>query len=413
LPFLDSASATRLSGLLFFQITALLVYLICKLWFSEKSGIYALIFFELTPFGLKFGHAPLIEFASISFLLSGVYFISKLRKNESNLKTSIVIFGSLLLVTLGTLTKVTTAVALLPLLLISFRKRLIESRGILQKINEFLIYSIFIIVPVFLVMSWNHFADAQKGLNPLANYLKSGSPQMVKWNFGTLEQRLSINTWRDILFQFLGPICLGIIFLGCLSVIQFSNRAYRKIYFYIFGLIFFPMIIFTNLYASHEYYVAAIFPLIVILMGTSIEQFEVKISKLSKYAGLVMCLFVIVGTFNTKVGLNYLGSVINHGTPPPLAAEIRANTPKDSLVAYFGCDWNPEIPFYSGRRALMIPEWGISPNLKDLKAIRYVVFCDFVPVNREITFQKFFLFQPTPVQVSTNIYKVNTVDITD
>ena len=107
-----------------------------------------------------------------------------------------------------------------------------------------------------------------------------------------------------------------------------------------------------------------------------------------------------------------MSDIFNHSDIPPLVYEIRQTVPSGNQVLYLGCDWNPEIPYYAETSNLMIPEWGISPNPKDLEVVKFIVFCDFVPLNREQMFLKYFEVGQTPIQVSKNIFKLGSKKIT-
>ena len=50
-----------------------------------------------------------------------------------------------------------------------------------------------------------------------------------------------------------------------------------------------------------------------------------------------------------------------------LAREIATRTAPNDVIIVFGMNWNPELPYYAKRRALMWPDWGDrSPNGRDV-----------------------------------------------
>ena len=55
-----------------------------------------------------------------------------------------------------------------------------------------------------------------------------------------------------------------------------------------------------------------------------------------------------------------------------IARELSARTKPDEVIVVFGMNWDPEVPYYARRRALMWPGWGDpSPEGKDVaKAVR-------------------------------------------
>jgi hypothetical protein len=40
-----------------------------------------------------------------------------------------------------------------------------------------------------------------------------------------------------------------------------------------------------------------------------------------------------------------------------VASFVERSTAAEDVILIVGCDWSPEIPYYSHRRALMIPDW--------------------------------------------------------
>jgi hypothetical protein len=402
---LNATSATRFTGLIFFQLTAFLIFKLGQIWFSRETALLAIVFFEFTPFALKFAHAPMIEFSATFFLLAGV-FCSELRVTRKLTAQRILLFfSSLCFLILGSLIKATTALPLLLLLLIPFGKELKKKKIFSYRDTNIYLYCIQFIFPIILVALWNKKADSFKSLNPISTYLRSDSPSMRAWNFGSISQRFSLNTWRDILFQFLGPICLGYVFLMIISIYQLKKSEKRKIFIFLNIVVLVPILVLTNLYVSHEYYVAAIFPIIVILLARGLSLFSQAISD-KKQVKFYLSILILAGTYDTKIGLNYLGSNINHGQPPALVSEIQSKVPNNAVILYLGCDWNPEIPFYVDQPALMVPEWNLSPRQSDLNKVGYIAFCDFKPQNRSEEFQRFFKSLPAPQPISKNIYKI-------
>jgi hypothetical protein len=402
---IDPLVATRLSALIFFQATGILLYLLSKKWFGTDAALVGAVLFQFLPFGLRYAHSPLIEFASIFFILLAVLEFDRLTESKSKRATLISLVLASVSLTLGFLVKVTTGVALLPLLAIPLIS-ILRNQG--KAIWKFLRLSHILgssLIALFSVHLWNGFSDAVKENNPLTSYLISSSPQMRKWNFGTLQDRIDPKTWIDIFFHYLGPITSGILTLLIIVFFSFKLFSISKIIPLLATLIVGPLV-FTNLYRSHQYYVAAIYPSIVILVALGV----CSVSKVFSFNKLklqyLLVSLIIASSFSTKLGVTYSSDIFNHSDIPKLAIEIRDNVPKDGYVLYLGCDWNPEIPFYSERKSLMVPEWNIKPLTQDLELVDHVAFCDFVPLVREDQFAKYFSNNPKISQISENIFSV-------
>jgi 4-amino-4-deoxy-L-arabinose transferase-like glycosyltransferase len=106
----------------------------------------------------------------------------------------------------GFLTKVTTGIALLPIFLILVLKIFTKDFSKIKKLTSFLLLIVSTLGSLSLVVLWNSFADTVKTQNPFTAHLISTTPQMVNWNFGTLQDRIDPKSWVLIYFQYLGPI---------------------------------------------------------------------------------------------------------------------------------------------------------------------------------------------------------------
>lgn len=408
---LEPLVATRFTALLFFQGTCVVTYALSKKWFGKEVALIAILLFEFTPFGLRFAHSPLIEFAATFYFLLSLY-LFELFLNYSKTKIKFIIaIAAAISLSAGFLTKVTTGIALLPIFLILVLKIFTKDFSKIKKLTSFLLLIVSTLGSLSLVVLWNSFADTVKTQNPFTAHLISTTPQMVNWNFGTLQDRIDPKSWVLIYFQYLGPITSGLLVLTLLTYFAISYFEKELIYPLIFVPFFGPLL-FINLYRSHQYYVSALYPVLIILLSSGVYAVSKKFGKNQGFASYLLVLILITSSISTKVGLNYMSDLFNHSDIPPLVHEIRQTVPSGNHVLYLGCDWNPEIPYYAETLNLMIPEWGISPNPKDLQVVKYIVFCDFVALNREQMFRKYFGDRQIPIQVSTNIYKLGSKKIT-
>jgi 4-amino-4-deoxy-L-arabinose transferase-like glycosyltransferase len=402
----DALFATRFTALLFFQGTCVITYALSKKWFGKEVALIAILLFEFTPFGLRFAHSPLMEFAATFYLLLSVYLFELFIENSKTKINFIIAIVATLSLAVGFLSKVTTGIALLPVFLILVLKLLASDSSKRKRLISFLVLFFSTLGSLFLVFIWNSFADTVKAQNPFTAHLISTTPQMVNWNFGTLQDRLDPKSWITIYFQYFGPISSGLLVLLLLTYFAMSHFEKKVVYPLILVPILGPLL-FVNLYRSHQYYVSALYPVLIILLASGVYAAAKKFGKNQRFASCLLILILIASSISTKVGLNYMSDLFNHSDIPPLVHEIRQTVPGENHVLYLGCDWNPEIPYYAETLSLMIPEWGISPNPKDLQVIDYIVFCDFVPLDREQMFQKYFGDRQMPIQVSTNIYKLD------
>jgi hypothetical protein len=163
------------------------------------------------------------------------------------------------------LVKITTAVAwVIPLIVIAvFWKREVGIRDVINRWP--------LIIPAVLSalagLGWTRFSDVYKSDRQFTQFLVSQS--MTEWNFGSVEQRLDARNW-SMIFGYSEAIIglLLIFFLLLISALIFWGN--RSITIALASTLFIGPVIFFNLYFMHGYYLAAIYPALVIVMGAGI-----------------------------------------------------------------------------------------------------------------------------------------------
>jgi hypothetical protein len=394
--------AARITSLFFFLISMFVTFKIAQRLFDKNTAQNVLVFYLFIPFGMKYSHSPLIEFIAVSFMLIAFYLILESIYIKSN-KKYFYIFLSGLSIIIGFLTKVTTAVALSPLFLILGYLAIKEIKYSRKVFSILLLPSFSFLLSLYIVSYWNNYADRVKKNNVFASHLISTSPQMRDWNFGTVKNRFEIDSWVTILLHYLGPISAGIFTLLFLAFLA-SNKFDKFLILILLGTIVFPILIFFNLYKNHQYYVAAIYPIAILVMSAGVVSICNRVKFNSINLNWILISLIIFSSYSTRNGVNYISDMFNHSSPPKLVNEIESNVPKGSHLMYLGCDWNPEIPYYVDSPTLMVPDWGIMPNVQDLNKIEYLVFCDYFPQDRVSSLNKYFSGKAS--KVSDNIYKV-------
>jgi hypothetical protein len=226
------------------------------------------------------------------------------------------------------------------------------------------------------------FSDRIKNEGAFTSFLTSESLSL--WNFGTFRQRVALQTWDVILIQNLSSITGGI---GITIVIVFVLWRSRK-FFDLLGpilSIIVALIIFTNLYKSHDYYLIAIYIPITMLLAfgvVSIVDF-LKVNWGQTKKVVVVSLIVIVSAISTKYGHAYVAHsfFINH-KEPELSSYIKKVLVGDEQIVLIDCDWDPTISYYANRELTMIPNWPIKkiasvlPNAGTLASCKFPSFVD-------------------------------------
>ena len=398
--------AARLAAIIFFQISALFIYLISKKLFIRRVAVITLILFEFSPFGLRYAHSPLIEFAAVSLMLIAIYlFILYFDEQLLRLK-AIYFMGALSALVLGYLAKVTTGVALTPLLLLplfSIRSEKFSSKEVFNKIFPI---GISLSISLLIVAFWTRYSDQVKEMNPITSHLVSTLPHMKAWTVGNLKDRFDVVAWETILLKYLGPISGGFLILLLLGFFAYNSQRKLLISLLFFTIIF-PMVIFINLYKNHQYYVSAIFSILVLLCALGINGIVIYFEPVkSKVFVTVFILLLLFSSATSRYGLNYFADILHHSQPPALVSEIKSVVPENSYIMYLGCDWNLEIPFYIESKILIVPEWGIRPNQSDLNQVQYVAFCSLFPQDQDLSLDKYFPEIDTANKLSPNVIMI-------
>jgi hypothetical protein len=368
---LDPVVGARVTALVFFQVSAILLVILNRAFFEKKNELILLVLYQFLPFGLFYGHAPLGEFLPVSLM----YLAALMSNGESKRRKALNLIFSLILVSFAFLTKVTTAVALTPLLLLS----MVNPRPGGRKFMAFKAGAS-VASGLIATLAWNEHADKMKELNSYTEALTSTNPRMIAWNFGTFSQRLDFENWYHILIINMGPIVLnGFILIVLASwVVSYSRNVKLGIL-----LLCIPssILIFTNLYIAHTYYLCAIYGVLILILNPIIGE---ATNKFDLGRGIpLLVTAILIGAYSSTNGSNSMQTILNHQGPPKEAKQIRDVTRPGEWVLYLGCDWSPYIPYYTERKAIMVPNWIESPRKSDFQNASTVYICDTNPTEKQ------------------------------
>jgi hypothetical protein len=225
-------------------------------------------------------------------------------------------------------------------------------------------------------LAWTRYADSVKAQNPIGAYLTSSS--LSEWNLGTLLQRTNLEQWDRILERLpsLGAsLWIFVVLLGiALWKFKFNLR--------LVALASVPVIAvltFFNLYVVHSYYLSAVYPAFVGILGIGVAAVSALVSQRVislLIAGALSALLLILAWASTE-GRSLAALIGVDGEFPAISQTIADSTPADAGVIVVGCDWDPTPLFYADRRGMTIPSWyrdGI-PSEWIGTELKYLVFC--------------------------------------
>ena len=131
-----------------------------------------------------------------------------------------------------------------------------------------------------------------------------------------------------------------------------------------------PFLVFTNLHIAHPYYQAAniVFAtsIIGLVLWSTVLAAEAAGAAPRRRAG--DCPVRAVGGLRPGEVAEGHQEAREPTAVSQIAEAIRTGTTAQGVVVAFGQDWSSELPYFSGRRAVMIPDWASDEVLASLAA---------------------------------------------
>ncbi len=328
----------RLLSLLIFLLSAVFLFLIARFRFNRYESSAILILYLYLPFAVQWSTAVLIDFLSVLLILISIYLILRYKSS------GVVYLLVTVLLSLAGAIKGTTLLTWIPILIFIFlvplRKKLIS----LWPVVISLLFSII----------WTMYADLIKSDNPYTEWLTSSN--LRGWNFGNLKSRLNPENITTIFSRISDLMLGGQILTTFFIIILFYNISKSKLVSLQNSLLISILLgpsLFFNLYVVHDYYLIAIYPLIVFLfvliLNQTFKHFNLNHAFLFLIIGLV-----IFSSWTSNLGIKYYNNILSNPTIPEISLKIKEDTKLSDDIIFHNCnDWDPTIPYYAERRGLM------------------------------------------------------------
>ena len=342
---LDQSGRT-VSLAFFYMVPLLIVWLTRKLRLPVMTAVLFAVLYLTSPLYLFWSRAFLIETTAMALSLA------YLAAAAAGVKTGRMplLIGAALLGSLAGVVKVTTFAGALASVCVFGLACIWRDRPPAREIVRFA--SLALAFPLLPTLWWTRFADAVKIQNPLQHML---SGELTAWTFGQPGLRFTRAFW-SVLFHRRFPDLLGDLWLPVLAI-ALCAAVYqrRKIPAFAVAAVFgywAATLVFAPLHYIHSYYpcgAAAYLYLGLAVLGGALWPS----SRPKQLVFAALSVMLAAGNL-AEYRREYRPSVF----PPPhpflaVAQFVKAHTSPPDVILIYGNSWNPIIPYYGERRAIM------------------------------------------------------------
>jgi hypothetical protein len=335
--------------LLWFSVSALLIYLIGRRLAGRQTALIALIAFTFSPFAILWSRTALIEYLAVAAGLAVLYFtMLALDRHSWRWTAAAAIAGAIALTvkdTTGAVWGVVTGTYVLSRLLRTHSRREIVGRALIIGLPA-----------LAAAIVWMVASAAVRRENLYAYTINDAG--FGPWFFGTPAQRLDPSTWLVIAIRIVeeltGFAALVWLYLA-VREIRHQTWSYRLPWLGLIGVIALAPLVLTNVYLVHDYYLAAISPAIALVVGLGGAHLLAR-WRAGRAIGLVLVAAWAMAfwSLGDYVALPY--SLQTNSGELRIARQIEAETSPDRMVALITHDnfWDPSYFFYAHREGLLV-----------------------------------------------------------
>lgn len=358
----------RIVSCIFLIACLIPVGLISKKYKLSNRVVYIFsVLFLTSPLYVYWGRSFMIETTALFFSLLSLYFGLCL---IDNFHKKILIFAYVFFSIISIVQKATTEIPIVIFLVIISLYNVYITKN---KLNAIMHKMGYILFPMVIGYLWVFYTDSIKEINVVGSYLTSSA--LSGWNFGGIDQRISLKTWESIFISrsfdwvsvgFFGSVLLMLPFLFKI------NKERRTIVILSLILFVLPLGVFTNLHYVHDYYQVSC--VVYLIFGLSV-MFGYYTEEL-KFTNIILVILVVVAIlniyiFNKKYSIIYMDvteKCASNTESYKIGRYLDSRLGEDSAVVVYGADWSSEIAFHSRRKCMTVPDWCIR--------------CDDVAVNQ-------------------------------
>ena len=173
---------------------------------------------------------------------------------------------------------------------------------------------------------------------------------MKVWNFGTLDQKLSLETWSIFYARtFSDLVGNSLLLVISIAMLFFCRKALAISALVSIGLYTLAVLTFTNLHYIHNYYAYGNGIFLVVAVGIAITELFESPNNIKRVVGLLlfgMVIFFSVEHFKNQ----YMSSQNAHFDFTSIRGEINAYSKPEDVYIVIGDEWSSAVPYYINRR---------------------------------------------------------------
>ncbi len=327
--------ACRVAGLLAFLLALAGLGLVLRAWSATTAQRNAaLLALWAMPLAIVWSRACTIEYLAAAAALGQLAVLLALARGE---RRTWVLAAGVLSGAVAGLVKVTTLVPYLAVAAVDLGLRARSGTRM-----PWLRIATVVVVPVAVALLWTAHADAIKAASPQTSWLTSTA--LTEWNLGTLAQRFDPEVWWTLLRRFGAQV---LPFVWILPVLACAPRVVAPL-----AGILAAWLVLTNLYATHDYYAAAITPLAALALGLSWPGWW------SRLAPRTRPWIVLLLVLSTLGGWRYVRSSLraDPGAAWRLGRIAAEHAQLDDWILVRGFDWDPTVLYAARRRGVLLRE---------------------------------------------------------
>ena len=339
----------------FYLTLAALYLLLGRLGLPPPRRLLALGLVLACPLYLLYARAFLIE--SMALMLS-LWFLAAFLETMATRRTGWLVAANLLGVAAATVKVTTFMVYLLPAalwgggLLWQARPRAGQSwREFWDTAAHGVVGCA--LAPLLAAAGWVQFSDQVKALNPGAGFLNSVA--MIHFNFGTWAQRGSAEFWRTVAGHWRDALQPSAFTVGTVLLGLVGPGRWRGAIAGLLGLFLASQLMFSNLYFEHQYYFYANGILLILAAGVAVGALLDHAPRGRWLRAAPWLLAAAMAGIQLQAYhrdfLPLQQLTVAGGEHTQL---LRTLTDPEDVIVVVGDDWSSIIPYYTGRRALMI-----------------------------------------------------------